>query len=270
MRSIGGNVDGAVAQRFLGRTVIVTGAGSGLGAETARQFAAEAATLVLVDIDGTAVTAVGATLQAQGARTEIVVGDVADAAVAEASVRRAVAVSDRLDVLFNNAAIDPLSAGAVADTAEALWDKVMAVNLKAAFLFARAAIPVMRQTGGGAIVSTASIAGLKPGPEETAYNVSKAALIQLMKSIALDYAPAGIRANCICPGFLEAVMSDRRPDLAPVRLAERSRLAAQITPLGREGRYAEIARAVLFLADPNEASYITGAALVIDGGALLA
>jgi NAD(P)-dependent dehydrogenase (short-subunit alcohol dehydrogenase family) len=270
MRSIVGSRDFQLAKRFFGRTVIVTGAGSGLGAEAARQFAAEAATLVLVDIDKQTVAAVAAALEAQAVRAEIVAGDVASAAVAEAAVRLAVTVSGRLDVLFNNAGIDPLTATNVTETSEAQWDAVMAVNVKAAFLFARAAIPVMRQTGGGAIVNTASIAGLKPGRQETAYNVSKAALIQLTKSIALDYAQHGIRANCICPGFLESVMTDRRVTLSPARLAERSRLAAELAPLGREGRYAEIARAVLFLADSNESSYVTGAFLTIDGGALLA
>ena len=200
---------------------------------------------------------------------ESVAGSVADASVAARAVQAAVTRFGRLDVLFANAGIDPLSARSVTETTEEQWDAVMAVNVKGAFLFAREAIPAMEGQGGGAIVFTASIAGLKPSGEETAYNVSKAALVSLTRSIALDYAGRGIRANCICPGFLESVMNDRRADLSPERLAERSARAARLVPLGREGRYGEIARSVLFLADAAESSYVTGATLTVDGGIVL-
>ncbi len=105
--------------------------------------------------------------------------------------------------------------------------------------------------------------------DEVAYAVSKAALIQLTKSIAVEYAKQGVRANCICPGFLEAVMVDRAAEMTPGALAARAAMAERIVPMGRQGRYSEIAAAVLFLADPVAAAYITGVALPIDGGQLL-
>jgi NAD(P)-dependent dehydrogenase (short-subunit alcohol dehydrogenase family) len=256
--------------RFAGKSVVITGAASGLGAEAARQFAAEKASLVLVDLDAAALRVTADRLAAGGTAVETVAGSVAEAAVAEDAVRRAVARFGRVDVLFANAGIDPLGARSVTETTEQQWDAVMAVNVKGVFLFARAVIPVMVAEGGGAIVCTASVAGLKPSGQETAYNVSKAALVSLTQSIALDYAGRGIRANCICPGFLEAVMTDRRQELSPERLAERSASAARLVPMGREGRYAEIARSVLFLSDPSESAYITGAALSVDGGIVLA
>jgi NAD(P)-dependent dehydrogenase (short-subunit alcohol dehydrogenase family) len=260
----------AVGQRFVGQTVLVTGAASGLGAETAAQFAAEGARLVLVDIDASALGAQAAWLRDRGADVESVAGDASRDDVARSAVEAARRTFGAVDILFNNAGIDPLSARRVTLTTEEQWDRVMAVNVRSAFLFSRAVLPAMVERGRGVIVNTASIAGLKPGPDETVYNVSKAALVQLTRSMALDYAADGIRVNCICPGFLEAVMTDRRQDLSPDELDGRSARASALVPLGREGRYAEIARSVLFLADPKEASYITGASLVVDGGILLA
>jgi NAD(P)-dependent dehydrogenase (short-subunit alcohol dehydrogenase family) len=158
----------------------------------------------------------------------------------------------------------------VVETTEAQWDAVMAVNVKSAFLFARRAIPGMVARGGGSLVFTASTAALKAGASEAAYNVSKAALLQLARSIAIDHARQGIRCNAICPGYLESVMADRKAEMTPEMLAARSVSAAAAVPLGREASYAEVARAVLFLSDPAAAGYITGTAFTIDGGILLA
>lgn len=259
-----------VAARFTGKTVLITGAASGLGAETARQFGAEGAALMLIDRDVVGLSGMASHLREAGVSVGTFEGDASACATATGAVASAVEAFGGIDVLFNNAGIDPLSATTVMQTTEAEWDAVMAVNVKAAFLFCRAALPGMIERGSGAIVSTASIAALKPGAAETAYNVSKAALVQLMRSIALDYAGYGIRANALCPGFLEAVMSDRRRDLSSQKLADRSKLAGGLVPLGREGKYAEMARSVLFLADQAESAHITGATLVADGGLLLA
>ncbi|MGH7763331.1 MAG: SDR family NAD(P)-dependent oxidoreductase, partial [Candidatus Dormibacteraceae bacterium] len=129
--------------------------------------------------------------------------------------------------------------------------------------------PLIRECGGGAIVNTASIAGLKPAADETAYSVSKAAMVSLTGAMALDFAADGIRVNCVCPGFMELVMTDRRRDLTAEQQAARAASAAARVPLGRQGTYQEVARAVLFLASA-EASYVTGASLVVDGGLMLA
>jgi NAD(P)-dependent dehydrogenase (short-subunit alcohol dehydrogenase family) len=126
----------------------------------------------------------------------------------------------------------------------------------------------MREGGGGSIGNTASVAGLKPGADETAYSVSKAAMVSLTAATALDFAVDGIRANCVCPGFMEMVMTDRRRDLTEEQQAARAAGAAARVPLGRQGTYDEVAKAVLFLAGPDS-SYITGAALVVDGGMML-
>ena len=255
-----------MGKRFSDKVVLATGTASGLGAEAARQFAQDGARLVLVDLNGAALERVARQLRELGARVEVVPGDVSDPAVSKAAVGRAVAAFGRLDVLVNNAAIDPWNAKALPDTSEEIWDQVIAVNLKSAYLFCRAAVPVMVAQGGGAIVNTASIAGITASAQESVYGISKAALIHLTKSIARDYAASNIRSNCICPGILEAVMTDRRVDMTGEMLAQRSKRAGGLIPMGREGRYDEVARSILFLASDRDASYITGAALVVDGG----
>lgn len=256
-------------ERFTNKTVLVTGAASGLGAEAVRQFAAEGAAVLATDVDAAGLDALQTQVRAAGGAIATLVGDVADPITAARCVAAAQDQFGHLHVLFNNAGIDPIEAGRAGETRDAVWDRVMAVNLRGAFLFARAAIGAMAGSGGGAMVHTASISGIRPTPLEAAYSVSKAALIQLSRSIALDHAAEGIRSNCICPGFLESVMRDRSGALDAAALADRSRLAASIVPLGREGRYAEVARSVLFLAS-DDAAYITGASLLVDGGMTLA
>ncbi len=246
--------------RFAGKTVLITGAATGLGACAARAFAGEGAQLVLVDRNAGGLAALGAEL---GVR--VVVGDASLVATADA----AVSAAGRVDVLFGNAGIDPLGATDVPGTSEDDWDRVMAVNVKSAFLFARAVLPGMIAAGAGSMVFTASIAGVKPVAGEVAYAVSKAALVQLTRCIALDHARQGIRANALCPGYLEAVMADRRADMTPEALAARSAGAAVAVPMGREGTYAEMARLVLFLSDPAQSGYVTGQALTADGGVTL-
>ncbi len=251
--------------RFQGKVVIATGTASGLGLATVRQFAAEGASLVLVDRDAHKLGEVARELDSAGTKTVHIVGDVSHSATAHKAVEAAEQHFGRVDVLFNNAGIDPLDARSLLDTTEELWDATMGVNVKSAFLFARAVIPLMIQTGGGAIVSTASSAGIKASPQEAVYGISKAALIALTRSLARDFSGQGIRANCICPGFLENVMTDRRADMTAEALDKRSARAGDLVPMGREGTYEEVARSVLFLAGP-ESSYTSGAALVIDGG----
>ena len=252
--------------RFNDRVILATGAASGLGLATARLFAKEGASLVLVDVNGEKLLAAQHELRDIGAHVEIVVGDVSTAQTAQDAVALADKSFGRLDVLFNNAAICPLSATALIETPEALFDQVIDINLKSVYLFCTAAIPLIARSGGGSVVNTASTAGLKASPRESVYGISKAAVIQLTKSIARDHAKDKIRANCICPGFLESVMTDRRADMTDEALVKSRARAAELVPLGREGEYDEVARSVAFLASELESSYITGAAIVIDGG----
>jgi NAD(P)-dependent dehydrogenase (short-subunit alcohol dehydrogenase family) len=255
-------------RRFEGKVVLVTGGGSGLGLAVARQAAAEGARCVLVDWDGAAVDAARTTIAEAGADVRSLAGDASEESTADAAVSLARSEFGRLDVLFNNAGIDPLRARSVVETEVADWDRILDVNVRSAFLMSRAAIPLMREGGGGSIVNTASIAGLKPAGDEAAYSVSKAAMVSLTGTLALDFARDGIRANCVCPGFMEMVMTDRRRDLTEEQQKARAAGASERVPLGRQGTYEEVARAVLFLAS-SDASYITGAALVVDGGLLL-
>jgi NAD(P)-dependent dehydrogenase (short-subunit alcohol dehydrogenase family) len=241
----------------------MTGVASGLGRATARIFAAEGARLVLVDIAGPALAALAEALRADGTEVETLVGNVAQAEVASQAVRIAAERFGRIDILFNNAGIDP--DGSIVDTSEAAWDEAMGVNLKSAFLFCRNAIPVIIAGGGGVIINTASIAGQRASPQEAAYCVSKSALIMLTRTIARDFAKAGIRANVLCPGFLESAMADRRGRASTAALAELAELAARLTPMGRVGRYEEVARCVAFLAS-DDASYVNGSQLTVDGG----
>lgn len=250
--------------RFSRQVALITGGASGLGLAVARLLASEGASLVLVDWDGPALEAAAGALGAQHVQ-----GDASESDTAKAAVALARSSLGRLDVLFNNAGIDPLRARSVVETEEADWDRVMDVNVRSAYVFSRAAIPLMREGGGGSIVNTASIAGLKAAGDEAAYSVSKAAMVSLTQSLALDFARDGIRANCVCPGFMEMVMTDRRRDLSEEQVAARYAYADAHVPLGRQGTYEEVAKTVAFLAGPD-ASYVTGAALVVDGGLLLA
>jgi NAD(P)-dependent dehydrogenase (short-subunit alcohol dehydrogenase family) len=251
-----------------GKVAVITGGASGLGLAVARQMAADGARLVLVDWDEATLEAATAEISDVGVEVRSLHGDVSEEATARAAMDLARSAFGRLDILFNNAGIDPLRARSVIETEVVDWDRVLDVNVKSAYLMSRAAIPFMREGGGGSIVNTASVAGLKPGADETAYSVSKAAMVSLTQALALDFAAEGIRANCVCPGFMEMVMADRRRDLTREQQAARAAGAAARVPLGRQGTYVEVAKAVLFLAGPD-ASYITGAALVVDGGMML-
>jgi NAD(P)-dependent dehydrogenase (short-subunit alcohol dehydrogenase family) len=249
--------------RFEHRVALATGVATGLGRAIAGLLAGEGARLVLVDIAADALTRLAETLRAKGASVATVVGDVARADVAQRAVQVARERFGRIDMLFNNAGVDPV--GSVVDTSEATWDQVLDVNLKSAFLFCKAAIPVMIAGGGGAIVNTASIAGQRASSDEAAYSVSKAGLIMLTRTIARDFAKSGIRANVLCPGFLESVMTDRRARMSEADIAALAERAAQITPMGRVGRYEEVAKCAAFLAS-DDASYVNGSQLTVDGG----
>lgn len=246
--------------RFSGKRVLVVGASSGLGAAAARAFAGEGAALVLVDRDAAGVQHLAATLPDATA----IAGDATDPATVAAATAGAV------DILIHTAGIDPLSATDVPGTTLDDWQAILSVNLTSAFLFARAVLPGMIDRRSGTLLFTGSIAGLKPTPNEVAYSVSKAGVIQLMRAIALDHARQGIRANALCPGFLESVMADRKGAMSPQDLAARSAAAAAMVPLGREGRYDEMAALALNLCDDAVSGYITGQSIVADGGMMLA
>ena len=247
--------------RLDGKVAIVTGAAHGMGESEALIFAREGATVVVADLDQAAGEQVAAKITGNGGTARFARLDVADEGQWEAVVRDTVAAYGRLDILVNNAGISGSSGSDVTSTT--LWDSIMDVNAKGVFLGMKHAVPAMRRSGGGAIVNISSISGFVGQDRlHMAYNASKGAVRIMTKSGAVQYARDGIRVNSVHPGFMppmrtSTVSADpawRKPFLDAV-------------PLRREGRVEEVAHAVLFLAS-DEASYITGSELVIDGGAL--
>jgi NAD(P)-dependent dehydrogenase (short-subunit alcohol dehydrogenase family) len=241
-----------------GKVAIVTGAGSGIGRASALRFAAEGASVLAADLRGPKVEETVAMIESDGGVAAPCVADVADAADAERMVAAAVDAFGALDALFNNAGT--IRPGTAVNLSPEDWDLVMAVNVRSVFLGAKYAVPAIAARGGGAIVSTASVSGLSGDPANVVYSASKAAVINLTRSLAVDHARQQIRVNCICPGAVDTPPVGRMladPD-ARAR-AERSH------PLGRIGRPEDIAAAAVWLCS-DESSWITGHALVVDGG----
>lgn len=244
-----------------GKVVIITGGRSGIGQATALRFAAEGANLVVPDVQDTSRQVVEMT---QGAAQAIFVqADVSRAPHVDNLIEKTVAAFGRLDVLVNNAGVSVRKS--VVDTTESEWDHLIAVNLKGMFLCSRAAIPVMRRGGGGAIVNVASGLGLVGGSEAAAYCASKGGVLQLTRAMAVDHADDGIRVNCVCPGPVVTPMLETIINSDPNPEARRQRMA-ESTLLKRLGRPEEIASVILFLAS-DEASFMTGAIVTVDGGA---
>ncbi len=244
--------------RLDGKVALISGGARGMGAAEARLFAAEGAKVVLGDL-----------LEAEGRRVEAEIAEAGgDAVFTRLDVtsaddwRRAVDAAveryGKLDILVNNAGI--WEGGSVEEQSEDAWDRVMDINGKGVFLGTRAAIPAMRAAGGGSIVNISSVAGLIGSAGATAYNASKGAVRLLTKSTAIQYAAQGIRCNSVHPGPIQTMMLD---EVYPDEATRQGRESA--IPLGRLGEMDDVALGVLFLAS-DEASYMTGGELVIDGG----
>lgn len=244
--------------RFAGSSVIVTGAGSGIGRAAAIAFAAEGARLVCADIS-------------EGAdETAAIIGDSARAirmdAGDEADVVRTVALAcdahGGLDVMFANAGVSGGLAN-IFDTDVALITEVLRVNLIGPFLAIKHAAPRIAERGGGAIVLTASVAGLRSGAGSPAYSASKAGVINLAQVAAQQLSGSGVRVNALLPGLTETGMT--RPVFDHARRADKMDRVGRLNPLRRAGQPEELARVALFLAS-EEASYVNGQALAVDGG----
>ena len=248
--------------RFADRVVIVTGGGQGIGRAVAQAFAAEGAAVVLADVDAEAGVECEALIRTGGGRALFVETDVADERDVERLVARTVDAFGGVDVLINTAGIGG-QRGLEAPDAVAFFDRVLAVNLRGAFLCARACAPEMRRRGGGAVVNIASTRALMSEPHSEAYAASKGGLLALTHALAVSLGVWGIRVNAVSPGWIEVrdwqkASARRDPDLRPVDHAQH--------PAGRVGRPADVARACLFLASPDEAGFITGQNLILDGG----
>lgn len=248
--------------RLLGKVVVITGAGRGIGRRAALLFAAEGATLALVDIDEASGEAVAEEVRSQGGIAIFIRTDLTKSDDVQRMVSVVVGQYQRIDVLYNNAGINYF--GKLADTDEAAWDRVMTVNVKSVFLTSKYIIPIMAAQKKGVIINTGSSASLVGLDNLAVYTASKGAVLQLTRNMALDYAPAGIRVNALCPGVTATEMTQQVIDDDPDPKAARARFD-RVIPRGSMADPIEIANVALFLAS-DESSYITGAAIPVDGG----
>jgi NAD(P)-dependent dehydrogenase (short-subunit alcohol dehydrogenase family) len=234
---------------------VVTGGGSGIGRAACARLAEDGFRLAVLDLDGR---------QAQAAAGDAGLGiacDVADAAAVEAAFAQVARQLGRVEVLVNNAGIaGSPRATRCHETPVEEWDRVQAVNARGPFLCTRAVLPGMIEAGGGEVITVASVAGLVAFPGRCAYTASKGAALQLTKSVAVDYAAFGVRANAVCPGFIDTPMTRWRLDVPELRAEVEARI-----PMGRVGTAGEIAEVIALLA-AGRLAYLTGHAFVVDGG----
>lgn len=245
-----------------GKVAIVTGGASGIGAACARKFAEEGATVVVADIDDEDGGMVVEEVTRAGGKSHYLHSDVSSSRDVEEMITKTVQKHGKLDVLMNNVGINPV--GSCVETSLEDWDTVMRINLRSYFLGCKYAVPVMINGGGGSIINTGSVSGLEAGPtSQIAYEVSKAGIIALTKSVAQDFGSKNIRANCICPGGTATPLLKKFVEVS-MTPAEREAYLG-IVPMGRLAQPNEIAAVAAFLAS-DEASYVTGATIAIDGG----
>ena len=248
--------------RLAGKRALVTGGASGIGAATAERFAAEGAAVAIADLDGPGTDRQVAAIRTRGGDAVGIVADVGDDASVAAMTERAWEALGGVDILVNNAAIPMI--GTVETLAADDWDRVLDLDLSSIYRASRAAWPRFVEAGGGTILNTASVAGIIGMAGQHGYSAAKAGVVMLTKCMALDGAAHGIRANCVCPGFVETPMVNDYFDAQDDPAASRAAVNAA-HPLGRMGQPDEIAAAFLYLAS-DDARWITGTALVIDGG----
>ncbi|MBN9017381.1 MAG: SDR family oxidoreductase [Rhizobiales bacterium] len=243
---------------YSGKTVLITGAASGIGRATALAFAEQGARIVIGDVGEGARDTVEQ-IRAKGGEAIFQHADVADSASVQSLVNAAVATYGRIDAAFNNAGILPPTAD-FADMKEEDFDRIISVDLKGVFLCVKYEIQAMLKTGGGAIVNTASVAGVIADPGMAPYAAAKHGVVGLTKAAALDYAKRGIRVNAIAPGLIRTPMTERwlaDPQITQALMAN--------SPMGRAAEPEEMAGVVLFLCSPA-ASFVNGAVWLADGG----
>ncbi|MBD0290884.1 MAG: SDR family oxidoreductase [Thermoleophilia bacterium] len=252
-----------------GRTALVTGGGSGIGAAVARRLASEGYSVALVGRRPGPLGSTAEDVRRRGASALTCVADVGEAAEMEAAVEASVQAFGGLDLLVNNAGIG--DSGPALEEEPAGWDAVLRTNLTGAFLAARAGLPHLIARG-GSIVNVASVSGFLAGPGWTSYCTSKAGLVMLTRCLANDYGPAGVRTNCVCPGWVRTAMGDEDMDaVARLHGTDREgayRLVHENHPARRPADPEEVAAVVSFLAGAD-ASYVNGVALPVDGGAMV-
>jgi NAD(P)-dependent dehydrogenase (short-subunit alcohol dehydrogenase family) len=249
---------------FRDKVIVVTGGGSGIGQACCYEFATLHGTVAIVDRDEKGGTETEAKVASRGGRAEMFAADVSSDSQVRDLIGKIVNRLGGIDVLVNNAGIQRY--GTATTTSEKEWDEVLNINLKSAFLMARYAIPEMIQRGGGAVVNTASVQSVTAQRNSLAYVVSKHGLLGLTRCLALDYSKENIRANCVMPGAIDTPMLrwSASLDEHPEKVLE---ACNRLHALGRIGTSDEVARVIAFLAS-DDASFVTGAALAVDGGLL--
>lgn len=248
-------------RRLADRVAVVTGAGHGIGAATARRLARDGATVAVCDIRAVTAEETAAQITADGGNARAFAADVADRDAVGWLVPEIERALGPIEILDNNAGRLVPGTALTQDIDE--WERTLSVNVSSVFLMSRAVLPGMRERRRGVIVNTGSVSGLVGEPDLVAYNTSKAAIINLTRQLAADYSGEGIRVNCVCPGWIRTGFNDPLfPGWSEEAIQE---LVERQVPLGRQGTAEEIADAVAFLCS-DDARYITGHALVVDGG----
>lgn len=247
-----------------GKVAIVTGAGRGVGAASAQRFAEEGAAVVCVDIDGAGAERTAAAVRESDGRALALALDISTDTGNVEMVERAVAEFGGLDILHANAAIQEMAD--LEHTTEEIWDRVHATNLRGVYLGIRAAIPRMRERGGGSIIITSSLLGIVGNPDLPAYGATKGGLRALCRSLATAYGRENIRVNTICPGDIETPLLQEYFDFQPDPAAARREIEERY-PLGRFAAPVDVANVAVFLAS-DEGSYLTGIDIIVDGGLL--
>ena len=247
-------------KKLAGKIALITGGGGGIGRATALAFAAEGAKVAVADVNPLTASAVAEEINAHGGEAIGIAVDVSRDDQVTDMIEQVVARFGRLDIAFNNAAID-IEHEPLARCSEEMFDSLMSVNVKGVWLCMRREIEQMLKQGGGAIVNTSSIGGVGGAPRQPIYGATKHAVLGLTKAAALEYGRKGIRVNAVCPGVIRTPMMERALEREPRRREQ----MGKIHPIGRVGEAEEIARAVVFLSS-DDASFVLGEALMVDGG----
>jgi NAD(P)-dependent dehydrogenase (short-subunit alcohol dehydrogenase family) len=248
--------------RFEGQVAIVTGAGRGIGEATVQRLASEGAAVVVTDIDEATATSTAAAIEAEGGRAIAIVADVTDRASLEQMVAKTATVLGPPDVLVNNAGIavfaDPL------ELSDEDWKRCFAVDLDGVWFATRAVLPMMLERGSGSVVNVASVHSFQIIAHTFPYPVAKHGVVGMTRALAVEYGPAGLRFNAVCPSYIDTQINIDYYATFPDAAAEKRRVE-ELHPLRRTGRPDEVAAAIAFFAS-DECGFATGASLNVDGG----